>query len=70
MEVDEIEVEPENKVETKRMEFYKSHMLCRRSDSEEIPTIPVMASFNSFKDLVEEMAAVKKQLDKNCEGIT
>ena len=66
LEVDEIKVEPESKVEKKRMEFYKSLMLCQRSDSEEIPTTPIMALNNSFKDLLEAMTAVKKQLNKNC----
>ena len=69
MEVDEIEVEPENKVKMKRMEFHKSLMLSLRSNSEEIPTIPIMASYNSFKDLLEAMTAVKKELDNNCVGI-
>ena len=41
-------------------------MLSLRSDSEEIPTTPIMASYNSFKDLLEAMTAVKKHLDKNC----
>ena len=62
----EIEVEPENKIEKKRIEFYKSLMLSLHSDSEEIPTTPVMASYNAFLDLLEAMTAVKKQLDKNC----
>ena len=44
MEVDEIEIESESKVEKKRMDFYKSPMLSLRSDSEEIPTTPIMTS--------------------------
>ena len=67
--VDEIEVVPESEVENKRMQFYKSLMLSLRSDSEEVPTTPIMASSNSFKDLLEARTAVKKQLDKNCVGI-
>ena len=44
-------------------------MLSLRSDSEEIPTTPIRASYNSFKDLLEAMTAVKKHLDKNCVGV-
>ena len=46
------------------MDFYTPLMLSLRSDSGRIPTIPIMASYNSFKDLLEAMAAVKEQLDK------
>lgn len=69
MEVEEIDVGPDNKVEKKRMEFYKSLMLSLHSDSQESPPTTIMASYNSFNDLLQAMAVVKKQLDKDCVGV-
>lgn len=60
----------ENKMYKRRTKFYEALMQSLRSDSLVIPsTTTIEASYTSFKDLLEAISNIKKQLDRNCVSV-